>query len=223
MLSLKTLAIFFLNYLRNAIKVLYMNNQELSRAIARTLTFNVPVLLLSDLQKSLSRLCVDASSFERTLARMGRTGMVITSVANLPSIEGWTCPLTQAGLSIEVIANVTSVSRTVSGLSCEPQQFVVASRRLLGLYGRTPIKLADLDKLVRYLRLGRAFAKLSLDSGEVVWQTAPPCKGKDLVIAKVTHSLNRPQFFIAPPAMSRDKTAAWLRSLITNGGQNVVC
>ena len=113
MLSLKTLAIFFLNYLRNAIKVLYMNNQELSRAVARTLTFNVPVLLLSDLQKSLNRLCIDASSFERTLARMGRTGMVTTSVANLPPIKGWTCPLTQAGLSDDVIANVMSVSRTV--------------------------------------------------------------------------------------------------------------
>jgi len=116
-----------------------------------------------------------------------------------------------------------SVSRTVASLSCEPQQFVMASRRLLGLYGRSTLKFAELDKLVRYLRLGKAFAKLSLEGGEVVWQTSPPCKGKDLVIAKVTRSSNRPQFFIAPPAMAREKTAAWLRSLITNGGQYVVC
>ena len=138
--------------------------------------------------------------------------MVTTSVANLPPIKGWTCPLTQAGLSDDVIANVMSVSRTVSSLSCESQQFVMASRRLLGLYGRTPFKLADLESLVRFLRLGRAFAKLSLDGGDVDWQTAPPCKGKDLVIAKVTHSSNGPQFFIAPPAMAREKTTAWLRS-----------
>ena len=161
-----------------------MNNQELSRAIARTLTFNVPVLLLSDLQKSLSRSCVDAKSFERTLERMGRTGMVTRTVANLPPIDGWTCPLTQAGLSDDAIANVMSVSRTVASLSCEPQQFVMASRRLLGLYGRSTLKFAELDKLVRYLRLGKAFAKLSLDGGEVVWQTAPPCKGKDLLSQK---------------------------------------
>ena len=198
-------------------------NNELSKAIVSILTTNVPVIITNDLRLGLDQLDIQTGSFNRSLTRLKRMGLVKTFVANLPRLSGWTIPLTQAAISDAMITKVMTVSRASTSLPGEPTQFVMASPRLAGLFGNRTLKLADMEVLIRYLRIGKAFADPAIFSQRSEWRTAPQHKNKKVAIARMIDPSRRPLFFIAPPPMTRNATITWLQTLVTEEGQNVVC
>ena len=157
-------------------------NDELSKTIVSILTTNVPVILTNDLRKGLDHLNIHTGSFNRSLTRLKRMGLVTTFVANLPRLTGWRIRLTQAAMSDAMITKVMTVSRACTNQPGKTYFMLSASSiAKLGLPTFKSEPLAESAKLRTYARLlfytQYNSTAIKIDGDELARKLAEPSHG----------------------------------------------